>query len=124
MGKLEAIWLKRMKGGPMDPVTSATLKVSRGLVGNANQGGKRQVTLLNQVVWEDRTAQLGVMLEPATRRANLLVSGDIDLAESRHKILRIGSCRVTRSQGRKGARAQGHQESSCDPATLLPCDLE
>ncbi len=94
MGELKAIWLKRMKGGPMDPVQEATMITSKGLAGNANQGGKRQVTIISEAVWADRTAQLGVELDPASRRANLLVSGDIDLADSRHKVLRIGECRV------------------------------
>lgn len=94
MGKLAAIWLKRMKRGPMDPVERATLKAGRGLVGNADQGGKRQVTIINQAVWEERTALLGVELDPSSRRANLMVSGEIDLNNSRHRILRIGNCRV------------------------------
>jgi MOSC domain-containing protein YiiM len=64
------------------------------LVNNANQGGKRQVTIISHEVWEDRTAQLGVELDPSERRANLMVGGDIDLADSRHKVLRIGDCRV------------------------------
>jgi MOSC domain-containing protein YiiM len=94
MGKLEAIWLKRGRGGPMDPVQQAQLVAGRGLVNNANQGGKRQVTIISREVWEDRTAQLGVELDPSERRANLMVGGDIDLADSRHKVLRIGDCRV------------------------------
>lgn len=94
MGKLKAIWLKRMKAGPMDPVEQATLKAGRGLVGNANQGGKRQVTILNEAVWQERTALLGVDLDPAERRANLLVSGDVALADRRGQILRIGDCRI------------------------------
>ena len=94
MGKVEAIWLKRMKGGPMDAVQEATLKANRGLVGNANQGGKRQVTLISQTVWDDLMAQLGLDLDPSSRRANLLISGDINLANSRHKVLQISDCRI------------------------------
>lgn len=45
-GRLERIWLKRMKGGPMDARDRATLVAGRGLLGNANQGGKRQSTIL------------------------------------------------------------------------------
>ena len=92
-GKLEAIWLKRMKRGPMDPVEQATLKASQGLVGNANQGGKRQVTIIEKEVWESLMATMGADLDPSARRANLMVSG-IRLADSRHRILRIGDCRV------------------------------
>jgi MOSC domain-containing protein YiiM len=93
MGKLESIWLKRMKRGPMDPVLQAQLKANVGLVGNANQGGKRQVTLIEQEGWEYLMAVMGADLDPSARRANLLVSG-IRLADSRHKTLRIGNCRI------------------------------
>ena len=43
MGRVEQLWIKRMKRGPMDPVTRAVAIAGRGLQGNANQGGKRQV---------------------------------------------------------------------------------
>lgn len=92
-GRVEAIWLKRMKLGPMDPVERATLKANRGLVGNANQGGKRQVTLIEQEMWQVLMAQVGGSLAPSARRANLMLSG-IRLADSRRRILRIGPCRL------------------------------
>lgn len=93
MGQLEAIWLKRMKGGPMDPVERVDLKAHQGLVGNANQGGKRQVTLMEQEVWQSLMEQLGASLDPSVRRANLMLSG-IRLAHSRKRILQIGNCRI------------------------------
>ena len=51
-GTLEAIWIKRMKRGPMDSVEMATLEKGVGLMGNANQGGRRQVTIIEREVWE------------------------------------------------------------------------
>ena len=92
-GKVEAIWLKRMRHGPMDPVEQATLKAGRGLVGSANQGGKRQVTLIEQEIWQRLMDQLGAAIDPSARRANLMLSG-IHLADSRKRILQIGNCRV------------------------------
>ncbi|GAB4452742.1 MAG: MOSC domain-containing protein [Anaerolineae bacterium] len=92
-GTLEAIWLKRMKGGPMDPQQQAGLKANAGLVGNANQGGKRQVTIIEKERWEDIMAAMGADLDPAARRANIMVSG-ISLANSRGQVLQIGNCRI------------------------------
>ena len=93
IGKLEAIWLKRMTRGPMDSVPEGTLIAGRGLVGNADQGGKRQVTLIEQEVWQALMANLGASLDPSTRRANLLLSG-IRLADSRGRVLQIGDCSI------------------------------
>jgi MOSC domain-containing protein YiiM len=100
-GRLRAIWLKRFKRGPMDPHPRASLVAGRGLAGNANQGGRRQVTLLAEEGWADALADLGfdpgvdpgAGLDPSLRRANLLISG-IRLEKTRGRILRIGSCRL------------------------------
>jgi MOSC domain-containing protein YiiM len=92
-GILESIWIKRFKRGPMDPVREAELAVGRGIIGNANQGGKRQVTIISREAWHDVTRELGIDVPPQTRRANLLVSG-IELANTRGRLLRIGACRV------------------------------
>lgn len=88
-GKLEAIWIKRAKRGPMDPQPRATLQAKHGLVSNADQRGKRQVTLIAQERWQALMAQTGAKLDPAARRANLMLSG-INLANSRGQILQIG----------------------------------
>lgn len=92
-GRLDAIWIKRAHGGAMDPVPRATLRAGRGIVGNADQGGRRQVTLIDRQTWDLVTEQLHDSVEPAIRRANLLISG-LSLAESRGRILRIGTCRL------------------------------
>ena len=83
------IWLKRFKGGPMDPVLFAELIPERGLVGNANQGGRRQVTIIDEKRWGDACAELGVEVDPSARRANVMLRG-IDLYEMRGRLLRIG----------------------------------
>jgi hypothetical protein len=41
-GRIEAIWKKRFRRGPMDEIDSAVLVAGRGMAGNANQGGRRQ----------------------------------------------------------------------------------
>lgn len=92
-GKLEAIWIKRMRLGPMDPAARAELVAGKGIRGNANQGGKRQVTLIERELWEEMMAELGGDIDPSARRANLLVSG-VRLANTRGRVLRIGSCRI------------------------------
>ncbi|MBW8874902.1 MAG: MOSC domain-containing protein [Acidobacteria bacterium] len=92
-GEVRAIWLKRFKRGPMDPQETATLRAGKGLVGNANQGGRRQVILLAEEAWGQALAELGEDLDPAARRANLLVAG-IGLEGTRGQILRVGPCRL------------------------------
>jgi MOSC domain-containing protein YiiM len=65
----------------------------RGLVGNADQGRRRQVTVIEQEAWERLMRELNGTISPAARRANLMVSG-VRLAESRDRVLRVGTCRL------------------------------
>lgn len=92
-GRLEAIWIKRAHHGPMDGVTSATLHAGKGLAGNADQGGRRQVTLIEREVWNAMMAELSSDASPDTRRANLMVSG-VRLRDSRGRTLRVGLVRL------------------------------
>jgi MOSC domain-containing protein YiiM len=92
-GRLEAIWIKRARRGPMDPVGVGTLIAGRGLVGNADQGRRRQVTLIERERWEGLMRELGSSISPAARRANLMVSG-LQLAHTRDQVLRVGRCRL------------------------------
>jgi MOSC domain-containing protein YiiM len=91
-GELAAIWIKRAHRGPMDPASAATLVAGRGLLNNADQGGRRQVTLIEQEVWDEVMTQLGA-LPPSTRRANLLLRG-VRLEKTRGRTLQIGNCRL------------------------------
>jgi MOSC domain-containing protein YiiM len=93
VGKLEHIFIKRAKGGPMDAAAGATLHVGRGIEGNANQGGRRQVTIVSTERWAELMAELDSDLSPRVRRANIVVSG-IDLQESRGRTLKVGACRL------------------------------
>jgi len=119
MSTLTQIWIKRMHKGPMDPATKATVVAGKGLVGNANQGGKRQVTIVSNKNWEAVTAPLGATPDPRMRRANLLVS-DIDFTDARGKILRIGEVRIriygdTRPCEQMEAVAPGLQQAMSVP---------
>ncbi len=93
MGKLEAIWIKRNKRGPMDPADVATCVANKGLEGNANQGGRRQVTIIEQEVWQAHMDALDGELPPQTRRANLMITG-LPLKDSRGRVLNVGNCRI------------------------------
>ncbi|HEX5576263.1 MAG TPA: MOSC domain-containing protein [Gemmatimonadales bacterium] len=77
----------------MDPVSNTTLVAGRGLVGNADQGRRRQVTLIERERWEELMQQLDASVSPAARRANLMVSG-VSLARTRDRVLRVGACRL------------------------------
>jgi MOSC domain-containing protein YiiM len=90
-GRLEAIWLKRARRGIMDARPQAELVAGRGLVGNANQGGRRQVTLIEREAWDACMSALDASLPPETRRANLMVSG-VRLRKTRGYTLEVGDC--------------------------------
>lgn len=92
-GRVETIWIKRAKRGPMDAVARVRAVAGRGLEGNANQGGKRQVTLLSADSWGDVVAELGEQVDPRLRRSNLFLRG-IDLQESRGRTLTVGDSRI------------------------------
>jgi len=70
----------------MDAVESAVLVKGQGIQGNADQGGRRQVTLLSAEQW---AKALGEDVPAHIRRANLLVSG-VDLRETRDWIVKVG----------------------------------
>jgi len=93
MSELTAIFVKRAHGGRMDARSSAILEAGKGLVGNADRGGRRQVTLLSSEKWAELMKEIGGSLAPDARRANLVVSG-IDLEETRGRVLRVGPCRL------------------------------
>ncbi|HSW30481.1 MAG TPA: MOSC domain-containing protein [Longimicrobiales bacterium] len=91
-GRVEAIWIKRMHKGPMDPARSAALVADKGIVGNANQGGKRQVTVIEREVF-DLLHETLPDAQPIMRRANVMVSG-IRLAETVGHVLGLGGVRI------------------------------
>ncbi len=93
MGVLVAIWRKRVHRGPMDSLQQVQLQAGQGMQGNTDVGGRRQVTIIEQEVWQQHMAALGGSLDPSARRANLMISG-CALRDSRGRVLQIGSSRV------------------------------
>jgi MOSC domain-containing protein YiiM len=77
----------------MDSAGRASLVAGRGIVGNADQGRRRQVTIIEREIWDSLMRQVGGSLPPSARRANLMVSGTA-LAGTRGRVLRIGECRI------------------------------
>jgi MOSC domain-containing protein YiiM len=93
MAVLLQIWIKRAHRGLMDSAAEATLVAGRGIVGNADQGGTRQVTIVDLERWFDLMELLRAELDISARRANLVVDS-LDLSDSRGKTLRLGRTRL------------------------------
>ena len=94
MAQLMRIRLKPVKGEPLQEVEHASVRSNHGLVGNAERGGPRQVTVLSAEDWEAANAEAGAELDPSARRANILVTGLDDLVESTGRVLRVGGARI------------------------------
>ena len=94
MARLARIWLKPVKGEPLQEVENASVRSDHGLVGNAERGGRRQVTVLSAEDWEAANAQAGSELDPSARRANILVTGLGNLVESTGLVLKGGGARI------------------------------
>jgi len=93
MAVLHQIWIKRVRRGKMDPAERARLVAGRGIDGNADQGGKRQVTLMDLERWHELMDRMGGDLDTGARRANLVIDS-LDLFDSRGKTLRVGATRL------------------------------
>jgi MOSC domain-containing protein YiiM len=93
MGEIVSIWIKRAHRGPMDRVREAELVAGRGVRGSADQGRKRQITIITEESWDEAQEAVGMAVDPSARRANVLVRG-LDLESSRGKLLRLGDCVV------------------------------
>jgi MOSC domain-containing protein YiiM len=92
-GRIERLWIKRAHRGAMDERERIELVAGRGVAGSADQGRRRQVTLLEREIWDALMRELGSEATPDTRRANVLVAG-IDLRASRGRVLRLGAARL------------------------------
>ena len=89
MGEIVAIWIKRFKRGPMDRVLFAEAVSGRGLAGNANQGGKRQITIIDEARWKEACDEVGDRCLSSAAASNerhdrSTRSDHIELANDRH----------------------------------------
>ena len=119
-GRVEALWLKTEEYGPMEAVDALEVVRRTGIRGNANWGGRRQITVIEKERWEAMMEALGGPdLDPVIRRAYVMVSG-CDLARSKHRVLRLGAVRVeivgeTRPCERMDAAHQGLRRVMAEP---------
>jgi MOSC domain-containing protein YiiM len=91
MAEIVSIWIKPAHRLPMKRVDQAELVAGRGLVGNADQGGWRQVTIIDEDAWRNATEELGVDVDPSARRANVMIRG-LNLEGSHGRKLILGDC--------------------------------
>jgi len=92
-GRVEALWIKRAHRGVMDPVTDVMMVENGGIENDANFGrSKRQVTVIEKEVFDAIARDLPAV-DPAMRRANVMISG-VALNETRDQILTLGGVRI------------------------------
>jgi MOSC domain-containing protein YiiM len=85
--RVEKLWIKPAAGAAMQSVDELSIGAESGVAGNKPQ--QRPVTFIAQERWAELMDQMNADLDPATRRANVMLSG-IDLIESTGKTIRIG----------------------------------
>src|SRR5215813_9690286 len=69
------LWSRPIAGGPMVERERLEVLAGRGVVGDHTFGHMRHVTLVFVDDWNAAAAELGVPVDPAGRRANVLLSG-------------------------------------------------
>ena len=89
MSKVLRIFIRPQRKASMQEVASREIFVGTGLDGDHFKSGSRQVTLLGKEAWDEVCTDLGTLIDPITRRANLLIEG-IDLEDSKDRTLLIG----------------------------------
>lgn len=90
---VKALWLKEAKRGPMRAESALACIKDTGIVGNADQGGKRQITIIEEENWHKMMYELNSTLPPSTRRANIMIDG-LSLYETKGLILHLGEVQI------------------------------
>lgn len=91
--RVEQLFLRPSAATPVRAVDRANAIAERGLEGDHCEGGRRQITLLSLEAWRQVCAELGNEVDPAVRRANVVVTG-VDLEQSRGRRLALGDVEV------------------------------
>ncbi|MCP5119759.1 MAG: hypothetical protein GY953_53860, partial [bacterium] len=92
-GSVRALYVRPSKKEAARELTSARLVAGKGVEGDHPAPETRQVTLLEKRCWDDACRDLGKQLDPAGRRANILVEG-VSLASSLGRRIRVGKCLI------------------------------
>jgi MOSC domain-containing protein YiiM len=69
------LWYRPVPGGPMVESDRLDLETGKGIVGDHTFGRMRHVTLVFADDWNAASAELAREVDPAGRRANVLLSG-------------------------------------------------
>lgn len=69
------LWVRTSPGGPMEPRDTLDAVAGSGITGDHTLGRLRHVTLIFEDDWNAAAATLGRAVDPAGRRANVLLSG-------------------------------------------------
>lgn len=95
MPKLLAITYKTVKRGPMNEVLCANVTQLSGVEKDVfGRPGKRQVTVLSKIQWQQACHSIEADLPWTTRRANLLVDDLVFSSADVGKHLQIGELRL------------------------------
>jgi len=73
--QIQRLWLRATPGGAMEEQTTLSLEAGQGVRGDHAFGKKRHVTIVFVDDWAQAEQELSLTIDPAGRRANVLVSG-------------------------------------------------
>ena len=85
------LWVRPASGEPPEVRDELALRAGEGIVGDHAMGGKRHVTLIFQEDWNVALLELGMVVPPVARRANVLLSGGRGTRWI-GKQMRVGDC--------------------------------
>ena len=92
VGEVLAIFVFPEQRAPATPLSEVEAVAGQGLAGDHPRNPHRAVTMLSQQSWEEASAPFAGELPPETRRANLLIGGD--LAGTVGRRLRVGEAEL------------------------------